>query len=155
MYSQNAQNFIGNSNMHAKQGNKTGKKWSPLTSPPPSPPPPIWLLGLDPKWVNFFSKPPQICVQNYQHDEGIILRCVCRGTQDPPTRRPHPHPSTPPPRGPKSLRGCWGQDLTLNTPHVPRCRRDSTQWHNVQARARMYLQKHYVFPHSSSQARGL
>ena len=43
-----------NSNVHAKRGP------SPPSAPPP-PPKKIWLLGLEPQWVNFFLK-PHICL---------------------------------------------------------------------------------------------
>ena len=54
--------------------------------------PQTWLLGPDPQWVNFFSKTPNMCVQNDQLDEGII----CWGTRDPPLGAPTP-PRTPTP----------------------------------------------------------
>ena len=42
VYAQNAQNFMGNSNMHAKQA----KFFSPLSLPPyPPPPRQVWVLG--------------------------------------------------------------------------------------------------------------
>ena len=56
IHTQSAQNFMGNSNVHAKQE----KKLSPLTLPPlPPSPPPNWLRGPDPHFI--FQK-PHICV---------------------------------------------------------------------------------------------
>ena len=43
----------------------------PLTSP--IQPPKTWLVRMDPPGGKLFSKPPHMCVQNNQCDEGIIL----------------------------------------------------------------------------------
>ena len=90
VYAQNAQNFMGDSNMRVKQEKSFQSRPSPPQPPPP--PPPSLGAGTGLPVGNFFSKPPHMCVQNDQRNEGISLRYVCRGNWDPPMGAPPPPP---------------------------------------------------------------
>ena len=85
-----------------------------LTPDLPHPAPQTWLLS--PGGYFFFTKPPHMPVQNYQCDEGIILRYVRWVTRGPSPVAPPPL-SPAPFRGPKCLRagvkGCctWAPPL--------------------------------------------
>ena len=91
------------------------KNFSSLTSPPVPPPnqaPQTWLLGPDPPGGKFFSnKAPQMCVQNDQCEEGIILRYGYPGPQPGSPPPPPPEPCTPPPFTRQMFKGCWGLGL--------------------------------------------
>ena len=92
---------------------QTRKNFSPLTFAP-SPLPKNLASGTGPPVGIFFSKPPHMCVQNDQRDEGIIiLGYVCWGTRDHPLGAPNPpkDPPTPPPPGGGDLPE--GRDLLL------------------------------------------
>ena len=78
---------------------QTGKCFTPDLPHPPAPPPKIWLLPLgtgSPVGKCFFQNPPHMCVQNYEHDDRIILRLVCWGTGDPYPHRARTAAGTPP-----------------------------------------------------------
>ena len=53
VYAKKAPNFMGNSNMHAKQE----------IFFTPDLPPQIWLLGPDPHWVTFVLQTPHMCLK--------------------------------------------------------------------------------------------
>ena len=74
---------------------------------PPSSPPTL-AAGTGASKGICFSKPPHICVQNDQCNEGIILRYVCWGTWDPSLATP------PPPHDPPALWFTNWQCLTVN-----------------------------------------
>ena len=76
---QNAQNFMVNSHMYAQHEHL----FSTLTFPIHH------LLGPHPPSGDFLKKNAHVCVQNVPYNEGIILRYMCWGIEDP-TQAPSP-----------------------------------------------------------------